>query len=50
VQIVGSARKPTALVVRRSALRQVLGGALSPAGSVDVFDIRDRLQQKVRYV
>ncbi|PZF56471.1 hypothetical protein DEJ23_09870 [Curtobacterium sp. MCSS17_008] len=50
VQLVGSARKPTALVVRRSALAQVLNGTWSPEGSVDVFDIRDRLQQTVRYV
>jgi hypothetical protein len=50
VQVVGSDRKPTALVVRRSALGQVLGGAYSPAGSVDVFDVRDRLQQSVRFV
>lgn len=50
VQLVGSPKKPTALVVRRSALAQVLNGVWSPAGSVDVFDIRDRLQQTVRFV
>ncbi|MDM7891476.1 J domain-containing protein [Curtobacterium caseinilyticum] len=50
VQVVGSPRKPTALVVRRSALGQVLNGVWSPEGSVDVFDIRDRLQQTVRFV
>ncbi|WIE66274.1 DnaJ domain-containing protein [Curtobacterium sp. MCLR17_036] len=50
VQLVGSPKKPTALVVRRSALRQVLNGVWSPAGSVDVFDVRDRLQQTVRFV
>jgi len=50
VQVVGPDRKPTALVVRRSALRQVLSGGWSPDGSVDVFDIRDRLQQTLRFV
>ncbi|MCT9622795.1 J domain-containing protein [Curtobacterium sp. C2H10] len=50
VQVVGSPRKPTALVVRRSALGQVLGGVWSPEGSVDVFEVRDRLQQTVRFV
>jgi hypothetical protein len=50
VLVVGPDRKPTALVVRRSALRQVLSGTWSPEGSVDVFDIRDRLQQTVRFV
>jgi hypothetical protein len=50
VQVVGSARKPTALVVRRSALARVLGGAWSPEGIVDVFDVRDRLQQTVRFI
>lgn len=50
VQVVGPARKPTALVVRRSALGQVLNGVFSPEGSVDVFEIRDRLQQTVRFV
>lgn len=50
VQVVGSPRKPTALVVRRSALGQVLSGVWSPEGSVDVFDVRDRLQQTVRFV
>ena len=50
VQVVGSPRKPTALVVRRSALGQVLNGVWSPEGSVDVFDVRDRLQQTVRFV
>jgi len=50
VQLVGSPKKPTALVVRRSALAQVLNGVWSPAGSVDVFEIRDRLQQTVRFV
>ncbi len=50
VQVVGSDRKPTAFVVRRSALRQVLAGVWSPEGRVDVFDIRDRLQQTVRFV
>jgi curved DNA-binding protein CbpA len=50
VQVVGSIRKPTALVVRRSALPMVLSGAYSPEGAVDVFEIRDRLQQTVRFV
>ncbi|MGN8050521.1 J domain-containing protein [Curtobacterium sp. 22159] len=50
VQLVGSPRKPTAFVVRRSALGQVLNGVWSPEGSVDVFEIRDRLQQTVRFV
>ncbi|MGL3200433.1 MULTISPECIES: DnaJ domain-containing protein [Curtobacterium] len=50
VQLVGSQRKPTAFVVKRSALAYVLSGALSPVGSVDVFDVRDRLQQTVRFV
>jgi len=50
VQVVGSTRKPTALVVRRSALGQVLNGVWSPEGSVDVFEVRDRLQQTVRFV
>lgn len=50
VQLVGSPRKPTALVVRRSALGQVLNGVWSPEGSVDVFELRDRLQQTVRFV
>ncbi|MFJ4297686.1 J domain-containing protein [Curtobacterium sp. NPDC089689] len=50
VQLVGSQRKPTAFVVQRSALAYVLSGALSPVGSVDVFDVRDRLQQTVRFV
>lgn len=50
VQLVGSPKKPTALVVRRSALGQVLNGVWSPPGSVDVFEIRDRLQQTVRFV
>jgi len=50
VQLVGSPRKPTALVVRRSALGQVLNGVWSPEGRVDVFDVRDRLQQTVRFV
>jgi len=50
VQLVGSPKKPTALVVRRSALGQVLTGVWSPVGSVDVFEIRDRLQQTVRFV
>jgi len=50
VQVVGSPRKPTALVVRRSALGQVLRGVWSPEGSVDVFEVRDRLQQTVRFV
>ena len=50
VQVVGSSRKPTALVVRRSALGQVLRGVWSPEGTVDVFEIRDRLQQTVRFV
>ncbi|WIB78852.1 DnaJ domain-containing protein [Curtobacterium sp. MCPF17_002] len=50
VQLIGSPRKPTALVVRRSALGQVLGGVWSPEGSVDVFEVRDRLQQTVRFV
>jgi hypothetical protein len=50
VQLVGSARKPTAFVVRRSALGQVLNGVWSPEGNVDVFEVRDRLQQTVRFV
>ncbi|WP_065964354.1 DnaJ domain-containing protein [Curtobacterium sp. UCD-KPL2560] len=50
VQVVGSPRKPTAFVVRRSALGQVLSGVWSPEGSVDVFDVRDRMQQTVRFV
>ncbi len=50
VQLVGSVRKPTAFVVRRSALGQVLGGVWSPEGNVDVFEVRDRLQQTVRFV
>ncbi|GAA3338972.1 hypothetical protein GCM10017714_12540 [Curtobacterium pusillum] len=50
VQLVGSPRKPTALVVRRSALGQVLNGVWSPEGRVDVFEVRDRLQQTVRFV
>lgn len=50
VQVVGSPRKPTALVVRRSALGQVLNGVFSPEGNVDVFEVRDRLQQTVRFV
>jgi len=50
VQLVGSPKKPTAYVVRRSALGQVLNGVWSPEGAVDVFEIRDRLQQTVRFV
>lgn len=50
VQLVGPQRKPTAFIVRRSALAYALSGALSPVGSVDVFEIRDRLQQTVRFV
>ncbi|PCN47956.1 molecular chaperone DnaJ [Curtobacterium sp. 'Ferrero'] len=50
VQLVGPQRKPTAFIVKRSALAYVLSGALSPVGSVDVFDVRDRLQQTVRFV
>ncbi|MGN6408782.1 MAG: J domain-containing protein [Curtobacterium sp.] len=50
VELVGSPRKPTALVVRRSALGQVLNGVWSPEGRVDVFEVRDRLQQTVRFV
>ncbi|PZE79709.1 DnaJ domain-containing protein [Curtobacterium sp. MCBD17_032] len=50
VELVGTPRKPTAFVVRRSALGQVLAGAWSPEGSVDVFAVRDRLQQTVRFV
>ncbi|GAA3334941.1 MULTISPECIES: DnaJ domain-containing protein [Curtobacterium] len=50
VQVVGPARKPTAFVVRRSALRQVLNGVWSPEGNVDVFAVRDQLQQTVRFV
>jgi hypothetical protein len=50
VQLVGPQRKPTAFVVRRSALGQVLNGIWSPEGTVDVFDVRDRLQQTVRFV
>ncbi|MBY0177731.1 DnaJ domain-containing protein [Curtobacterium herbarum] len=50
VELIGTPRKPTALIVRRSALVQVLAGNWSPEGSVDVFAIRDRLQQTVRFV
>jgi hypothetical protein len=50
VELVGTPRKPTAFIVRRSALGQVLSGVWSPEGSVDVFAIRDRLQQTVRFV
>jgi hypothetical protein len=50
VELVGSPRKPTALVVRRSALGQVLNGVWSPEGRIDVFEVRDRLQQTVRFV
>ncbi|WIB34724.1 hypothetical protein [Curtobacterium sp. MCJR17_043] len=46
----GPPRKPTAFIVRRSALGQVLSGVWSPEGSVDVFAVRDRLQQTVRFV
>ncbi|PZE68968.1 DnaJ domain-containing protein [Curtobacterium sp. MCBD17_021] len=50
VELIGTPRKPTAFIVRRSALGQVLSGVWSPEGSVDVFAIRDRLQQTVRFV
>jgi hypothetical protein len=50
VELIGTPRKPTALIVRRGALGQVLAGNWSPEGSVDVFAIRDRLQQTVRFV
>lgn len=50
VELIGTPRKPTAFIVRRGALGQVLSGSLSPEGSVDVFAIRDRLQQTVRFV
>lgn len=49
MHVVGSFRKPTALVVRRSALRAVLNTPSVP-GAVDVFGIRDRLQQTVRFI
>lgn len=50
VELIGTPRKPTAFIVRRGALGQVLSGSWSPEGSVDVFAIRDRLQQTVRFV
>ncbi|WP_066520579.1 DnaJ domain-containing protein [Curtobacterium ammoniigenes] len=50
IQVVGHARKPTAFVVRRSALRAVLNTPAAEPGTVDVFAIRDRLQQTVRFI
>jgi hypothetical protein len=50
VRLVGPARRPTALVVQRSALAAVLLGAGTDQGAVDVFDLRARLQETVRFV
>lgn len=51
VQVVGPVRKPTALVVKRDSLAAVLGGAYATApGVVDVFELRARLQETVRFV
>jgi len=51
VQVVGPGRKPTALVVRRSSLAMVLGGGWGPdRGTVDVFEVRARLQETIRFV
>ncbi|WIB68594.1 DnaJ domain-containing protein [Curtobacterium sp. MCBD17_035] len=50
VRLVGPARRPTAFVVRRSALAGVLLGPGAETGSVDVFELRARLQETVRFV
>jgi curved DNA-binding protein CbpA len=51
VQPVGPLRKPTALVVERSSLAMVLNGYWAPtAGVPDVFELRARLQETVRFV
>lgn len=50
VRVVGPARKPTAAIVRRSALAAVLLGGADAVGAVDVFAVRARLQETVRFV
>ncbi|MFZ7087735.1 J domain-containing protein [Curtobacterium sp. RRHDQ10] len=51
VQIVGNPKKPTALVVKRRSLAMVLNGGYGPdRGAVDVFEVRARLQETVRFV
>jgi hypothetical protein len=51
VQVVGNPKKPVALIVKRRSLAIVLNGGFGPdRGAVDVFEVRARLQETVRFV